>query len=268
LLAKSNIHNPHLPGDAFFWEAGETGLLLIHGFTATTAEVRPLAERLHKQGFTISAPLLPGHYTQPENLNQVKWHDWADEVERAYLELAKEHQPVMVGGESTGALLSLYLGIKYPEIHALLLYAPALRLTLTPFNKLKLFLFAPLISSIPKANLDDNPYWQGYPVNPLKGTLQLLRLQAYLTPRLKQVHQPLLIVQGRKDPTVHPETPDFIYQRVESKFKEKHWMEASAHCVIIDQEMEQVMQITLDFIQKISPKKASKFHKPERHQEA
>ena len=98
--------------------------------------------------------------------------------------------------------------------------------------------------------------------------MQLLRLQAYLTPRLKQVHQPLLIVQGRKDPTVHPETPDIIYQRVASKIKEKHWMEASAHCVIIDQEMEHVKQITLDFIQKISTNKANKSQKPESHQEA
>lgn len=232
-------------------EGGSTGILLIHGFTATTAEVRPLAEFLHKNGYTISAPLLPGHFTQPQELNQVKWQDWAAEVEKSFQNMAEKCNPVIVGGESTGALLSLLLAIKYPSIKAVLLYAPALRLNLSAINRIKLHLFAPFVPYIPKPNLDDNPYWQGYPVNPLKGTLQLLKLQSHLLPRLEQVHQPLLIVQGRRDATVHPSTPALIDSRVASDFREIHWMENSAHCVIIDQEMELVNQITENFLKNI-----------------
>jgi carboxylesterase len=132
-----------------------------------------------------------------------------------------------------------------------LLYAPALRLTLSALDKIKLSLFAPFVPFIPKPNLDDNPYWQGYTVNPLQGTRQLLKLQNYLRPRLVRINQPILIVQGRRDPTVHPSTPDFIEQRVSSTIKEKHWMENSAHCVIIEQEKEEVNRITLDFIKKL-----------------
>lgn len=251
MKATINLHNSHLPGSAFNLTAGPTGILLIHGFTATTAEVRPLAEFLHKHGYTISAPLLPGHFSQPQDLNQVKWQDWATEVEQAYQALSQNCKQIIVGGESTGALLSLLLAIKHLEIKVILLYAPALRLNLSLFNKIKLQLFAPFIPYIPKPNLDDNPYWQGYPVNPLKGTLQLLRLQSYLRPRLNQVTQPMLLVQGRRDATVHPGVPDFLDQHVASKIKEIHWMDRSAHCVIIDQEMDQVNQITLNFLTKI-----------------
>ena len=42
------LHNPHLEGGPFFWEAGPVGVLLLHGYTATTAEMRPLAKRLHE----------------------------------------------------------------------------------------------------------------------------------------------------------------------------------------------------------------------------
>ena len=42
------IKNPHLKGGPFFWGAGPTGILLVHGFTATTAEVRPLAQALQR----------------------------------------------------------------------------------------------------------------------------------------------------------------------------------------------------------------------------
>lgn len=253
MKARTDIHNPHLPGDAFFMEAGSTGILLIHGFTATTAEVRPLAEFLHRQNFTISAPLLPGHFTHPRDLNAVRWQAWAAEVEQAYLALAHNHTPVLVGGESTGALLSLLLAAKHPEIKALLLYAPALRLNLSTLDTLKLHLFSPFVSFIPKPHLDDNPYWQGYPVNPLKGTRQLLKLQSYIRSRLHLVHQPLLVIQGRKDATVHPQTPDMILAEVSSTTKEMVWMENSAHCVIIDQEMLLVNQLTLEFIKKAIP---------------
>ena len=67
-MEQQMILNPHLEGDSFFWEGGEVGILLIHGFTATTAEVRPLAEFLHKNGYTVAGPLLPGHYTKPDDL--------------------------------------------------------------------------------------------------------------------------------------------------------------------------------------------------------
>ena len=61
-----NLHNNHLEGDSFLWQGNATGILLSHGYTATTAEVRPLAEELHKQGYTTigcnrcTTPVLPG----------------------------------------------------------------------------------------------------------------------------------------------------------------------------------------------------------------
>jgi len=74
------LRNSHLDGDAFFWQAGKMGALLIHGFTATTAEVRLLGEYLHARGYTISAPLLPGHGTSPAEMNRCKWQDWTRAV--------------------------------------------------------------------------------------------------------------------------------------------------------------------------------------------
>ena len=34
--------NPHMDGSSFFFPGGPVGILLIHGFTATTVEVRAL----------------------------------------------------------------------------------------------------------------------------------------------------------------------------------------------------------------------------------
>jgi carboxylesterase len=244
------IHNPDLDGAPFYWRGGPVGVLLIHGFTATVAEVRPLAEALLSAGYSVAGLLLPGHYTQPADLNQVHWQDWVTTVETAYQNLSSQCERVVVGGESTGGLLSLYLATQHPEIAALLLYAPALRLTLKPSSILRIYLFSPFVPWVSKDYMDDNPLWQGYPVNPLKGVIQLLKLQKQVRPLLSLVHQPTLIIQGRQDTSVHPEVPDAIYNGIQSSIREKIWMEKSGHCVLLEQERQAIFDLTLRFLER------------------
>lgn len=245
------IVNPSLEGSSFFLEGGPAGVLLIHGFTATTAEVRPLANFLHDQGFTVAGPLLPGHKTSPDALNKVSWKDWVKTAEHAYAQI-KTHCPIVfAGGESTGGLLAINLAADHPEIAGLLVYAPALRLSLRPIDRLLLPVLALFLSSVPKPVSGTNPYWQGYTVNPLKGTLNLLRLQKIVFPKLKRIHQPLLIVQGRLDKTVAASVPDEIARSVHSQIVEQVWMENSGHIVLIDAEKEAVEALTLRFLKHI-----------------
>lgn len=243
-----HLHNPELLGEEFYWSGGPVGILLCHGFTATTAEVRPLARCLHAAGYTVAGPLLPGHNTTPEDLNRVRWQDWVETFDAMLERLYARCEAVVVGGESTGGLLSLYHAIHDPRPAAILAYAPALRLTLKPVVQILLRLMAPFKTSWAKRNMRSGTPWQGYRVNPLKGTLQLIQLQKQVDPFLSQIYQPLLIIQGRQDITVHPGVPERIASRVASPIKEIHWMENSPHTVIVDQELDQVARITLQFL--------------------
>ena len=54
---------PHLDPSPFLLEGGRVGVLLIHGFTGSPPEMRLIGEYLHQRGFTVAAPLLPGHGT-------------------------------------------------------------------------------------------------------------------------------------------------------------------------------------------------------------
>jgi carboxylesterase len=250
------IKNPHLEGDPFTWEGGPIGVLLVHGYTATTAEVRPLARVLYEHGYTVAGPLLPGHNTTPEDANRYRWQNWFRSVEVAYRELAARCPRVVVGGESTGALLTLYLASEHPEIACVLSYAPALRLTLRRRDLVRLYLAAPFKPYVakrqgaPSTSSGGENLWRGYPVTPLRGTIELLRLQRAVRPRLSRVQQPILVVQGRNDPTVHPSAPETIYREVSSTVKELHWFDHSAHKVILDDERERVFALTLAFIEK------------------
>ena len=245
------MKNPHLEGGPFLWKAGPTGILLVHGYTATTAEVRPLAQALHARGYTVSGPVLPGHNANPEDINKYRWRDWVAVVEDAYQDLFAHCDQIFLGGESTGGLLALYLAPQHPEISGLLTYAPALKLRFKPFDQLKLRLAAPFIPYLPKTGGEDDLPWKGYTVNPLKGVIQLLNLQKQVLHNLNQIRRPILIVQGKLDTTVDPNVPQTIYNEVRSNIKEIYRMEKSSHCVIIDSEFDQVVEITQQFISKV-----------------
>ncbi len=245
------MKNPQLEGGPFHWDAGPTGVLLIHGFTATTAEVRPLAQALHANGYSVSGPVLPGHNTFPEDINNYTWQDWVETVSGAYEELISRYGRVFVGGESTGGLLALYLAAEHPEISGVLTFAPALKLSLSPFDQFKLKLFAPFVPYLPKGGEDDDLPWKGYTVNPLKGVVQLLKLQNQVLPRLHQIRRPILIIQGRLDTTVDPSVPQTIFDGVRSTTKDLYWMEKSGHCVALDCELDHVSELTLKFLAKI-----------------
>ncbi|HFE66621.1 MAG TPA: alpha/beta fold hydrolase [Chloroflexi bacterium] len=241
--------NPHLDGDSFLWEAGPTGVLLLHGLTATTAEVRLLAADLLAQGYTVMGPLLPGHGAKPEDLNEVTWQDWAWTAVAGYQHLATLCDHVFVGGESTGAALALHLAEHHQEISGVLCYAPAIKLAMPIHKKMQLYASAPFIEAIPKAGADDNAHWQGYKVNPLRSVQELIALGRVVRRDLGKITQPVLVVQGRHDETVAPDAGQIILDNVQSDLKEMVWLEESGHIVLLEDERGAITQLTRRFME-------------------
>jgi len=244
------LHNPQLDGDAFFWQNGPVGVLLLHGYTATAGEVRLLGEKLRQNGYTVAAPLLPGHGTQPEELNRVRWQDWVTAGQQTLDQLLQTCERVVVGGESMGGVLALALAAQNPQVKAVLLYAPAIALRMTWLDKLKLSLGAAFVSQVARSSLDTPDTWQGYPGLPLKGIRQLLGLQAVTRPLLTKIQQPVLLFQARLDETVAPEAGEIIFSGVSSSIQEHYWLEHSHHTLLLDVELDEVAAKTLTFLQK------------------
>lgn len=258
MMAAGFIRNPQLDGDTFFWHAGKTGALLIHGYTASTAEVRLLGEYLHQRGYTISAPLLPGHNTTPADLNRQRWHDWTNAVERAYQELKRQCDHAFVCGESMGGLLTLYLASEHPEIAGVVVYSTALRIANHNSAMLQarlLHRFIPHVNKQEREPSDADARWRGYTVNPVPALVQLGNLQKQVRQRLPRIHQPILIVQGRRDQSIDLQSGEILLREVSSTHKELHWLDNSTHCVILDCEWERAAELTWKFIQNAERRK-------------
>jgi len=243
------FQNPHLDGNPIFWPAGPKGILLVHGFTATTAEVRILAESFRTLNWTVSAPLLPGHGTHPQEMNRVKYHHWIECVNEAYLALKKQCHFVVVAGESMGAVLCLYLAQKYTKISAILLYSPAVKIKNLCFSKLIKYLF-PMLK---KPNYyPQDKFWQGYRVYPMNAAHEFYKLQRIVARNLPMIKQPALILHGKYDKTIDPDSAQMVYNQIRSQKKRISCLPNSGHVMLLGPEIEDVVDITREFLNEVN----------------
>jgi esterase/lipase len=105
------------------------GVLLVHGLTDSPYLMRHLASFFQRSGFRVLAILLPGHGTQPGDLLDVCWRDWADAVAYGADRLAEEVDEIYLAGYSAGATLSVYQSLRDDRVRGLFLFSPAFRIT-------------------------------------------------------------------------------------------------------------------------------------------
>jgi carboxylesterase len=228
-------------------QAGQSvGALLIHGYTGSVAETRPMGEYLARQGLSVRCPLLPGHGTTPEDLTRIRWQDWAGEVESALDDLQRRCDLVFVGGLSLGSLLTLWLGAQHPELAGLIPMSPAIKLQnrLLPLSVglrhlLKYNPFGPIGDD----DLGDpeaiRRIWC-YDQTPLWGGGEIYRLQRKVAKALPSIHQPVLVFQGRRDAQVDPRAAEILRDSIGSTDKTVVWLEYSGHNLLVDGERESV----------------------------
>ncbi len=244
-MIDDTLHNDYLDGDAFLFEGNDTGILLIHGFTATTAEVRLLADYLYSAGYTIHAPLLPGHGTSVLDLQERTWEDWVDCVENGYQLLKQKCINIFLAGESMGGLLALYLASMHPEAIAVFAYSPAVKVKrLWSAQYLRYFK-----RFIAKKNMDDGLLWKGYKYHPIKAGYQLYHLQRFMQEKYEQIHQPVYFFLGGKDITIDNIAVEKVFNQLPSEKKSLTYYQNSGHCLILDKDWNDIAQTTKKIIE-------------------
>ena len=235
--------------EPLFLLGGDCGVLLIHGFTGSPAEMGLLGEFLHTKGYTVLVPRLSGHGTSVEEMADTNWAHWYRTVEDAYHILKSICSRIIVIGLSMGGLLALKLGTEYPVDKIVSLSTPIFivdkRLDLLPVYRM----FRKFVPKRRKKYADVAPkYTVGYEFTPLRSLSSLLKLIQHVDTLLPSVAVPTLIIQGRHDHTVQARSGQYIYDHIGTKEKKLIWLDKSGHIVTIDIERERVFGYIADFI--------------------
>ena len=96
--------------EIFIDKNSRTGILMIHGFSSTPRQFKELSFYLSEKGFNVSAPLIAGHGTSPEDCRKTCSKDWTKSVMEAYARLKNISEKVFVVGNSFGSNLGFWLG--------------------------------------------------------------------------------------------------------------------------------------------------------------
>jgi carboxylesterase len=245
-----------MPGaEPFFFPGGQTGCLLIHGFTGTPREMRWMGEYLANKGLTVLGIRLGGHATDPEDMRRSHWRDWLASVEDGTSLLHGVCQNVYSIGLSMGGALSLIAASRQ-------LVKGAVAIS-TPYDMPQdwRLAFVKPLSLIIRNVGKGQPDWQNteaakdhaeYPYYPSAAILQLKYLLSEMRGGLADIMVPVLLVHSKMDKNIDPLNLDRIYDHLGTQDKTRILVEHSGHVVVREPDREQVFKSTVEFIHRVN----------------
>jgi carboxylesterase len=230
-------------------------LLLLHGFGDTPQTLRYLGDRLHAEGFTVRAPLLPGHGRGLRDFAAASAKDYARAAGEELDRLRVSSTWVGLIGLSMGGALAAQLAGRSRDVRALALLAPYL----TPPTPVTLVARMAPIWSIAV------PYMQGrggdasvhdpvareasfaYGVFPPRALRALCATAAAGRRALPMIAAPTLVVNSREDNRI----PFALAEAATASLAgptERHWVAGCGHVITVDYCRDVVADLVLDFL--------------------
>jgi carboxylesterase len=270
-MAQNNIHLEHfnyIPDAGIYEESSpqffdpgnkhKHGVLLIHGFSASTNEFHHLTGLLKEKQIPYYIPMLTGFgMDTTESLKHITTKDWLRDVINAYRLLQSVCDEVSIVAHSMGCTLALYLAQNFP-VKKLILSAPYImaksnqrllkKLLLTPgFSQVICF----FRSSIKKNNKNDLKkiseskrfVYTEVPIQSIK-TLWALTDKIDLT---KLRYGGLYILSGKNDGTIEIDKVLGKFDSTGHSYKHIAF-ENSGHNILEDKEHQQASEIIINIL--------------------
>jgi carboxylesterase len=237
-------------------KASDTAVLLVHGIYGSPVQFKHLSSKLHQQGYTVMAILLPGHGGNVDDFARVKAKGWHAEVTSAAAKLRKQYKNLILVGHSIGGLLNINEALKNGANGIVLMSVPM---------KVKLSLGTIKMSSrILWGNPDKDDdflksYREAYSIE--KGVLwryvlwlprmiDLLIMIRKTRKQLCNVNIPTIIIQSRRDETVNWKSANILSDRI-ATCTQTLILDKSGHSYYHPDEISRIYSAVTSFIKNI-----------------
>ncbi len=261
------------PRDLSFRLRGTLGkaVLLVHGMTGAPGEMKVLAKRLHRRGFSISAPMLAGHGFDEASLLKTGWRDWLGTVRTEFERLRAENDEVYIAGICVGGALGVALAAEEPAVAGTAVYSMTYRYdgwnmkrwysAVTPF--MQPIANLPLVRRISFAEpypfglkderlRDGTAQAQGAVIIgaldrlPFGSMWEMHDLGDHIDRVGRHVRQPTLILHARDDDMSDPRNAHRL-QRALGGPSQLHLLDDCYHMIHVDRQRDLVADLTADY---------------------
>ncbi len=256
---------PYMQGaQPYLLHGGSTGVLVLHGLTATPAEPRWLGDHLHAAGFTVCGMRLAGHGTDHRALARIRWEDWAASAFDGYYLLSSLVDRVVIIGHSMGGVVAMALASdERIDLSALVVMAAPAAFESRTVKMARWLHYvmpysnqadtSPLIAQIKAEQTRRGEPALGrvrYDIWASRGVAELNEMTDYAYEHLPNVTAPTLLVYSRKDETIPYENMAKIQARIGAETVETHSLETSGHILPQDSERETVFETVEGFLRR------------------
>lgn len=251
-------------------------VLLFHGLTGSTFEMKKYAQHLHANGYDVFAYCLPGHGEDTCNIRCVNYDDWIEFAQEKFLFLKKKYKKVFLGGLCLGAVLALVLAQKHKlEVAGVISLSTTLFLdgwTMPWYNFMMPLGLNTLIRyyytfperepygiknikkrrSIQKIMGKNTIAMDNYP---LSCVYELLKLSKLARKNMKEVISPILIMHSKDDDLTSVKSAKFVYNNINSAKKELFILNDSYHLMLYDNDKDFVFDKSVEFLNQLKQNK-------------
>ncbi|MGF1656778.1 MAG: alpha/beta hydrolase [Verrucomicrobiales bacterium] len=263
--------------DFHHWEestpsAASAGVLvLIHGISGDPTDFTPLAEAFCPKGWQVFAPAMRGEGRDPRQARRGDSHGMKAEVTdvQAFWHYIREKHgswPMLLGGESKGALLCLHALAEKQDIHpdGLLLFSPVVEpkmqmagwqkhlflavARLFPKKRVDLSQFAdkdappPEVSRLPERQVALNSADYAVGTYTLRGLVALATLSLECMHLAPQIRVPTFLAHGGDDIFVNAEAVERFFHALPNAKNQRVYLPGSKHLTMFDLETPQVWE--------------------------
>lgn len=242
-------------------EAGQPGVLLIHGFAAAPTDFGELPWALEEAGFRVVAPLLPGHGGDPKDLDETTVEDLSEHVRETYWKMREESDWAGVVGFSMGGALALQLtrdAERPPD--ALVLAAPYFRIAHKWYYILPVRTWNALLSPILSRVVRPESFT---PVNREEGAQELFIYDTISTRFVKElgrlgddvtasppasVPERTMMIRGAEDGAASIAAMEEMADRLGLPREARKVLPRSNHAVFVDYDREEAVGLVVEFL--------------------
>jgi len=254
-----------MPGAQPFAYLGRSdiGVLLVHGFTGSPFEMRPVGVALAASGIGSEGVLLRGHGTHPNDMVGYRYRDWIADVEAGLDRLLARHERAVIVGLSMGGTLALNVAARRahdPRVVGIVTIGGTLYLG---DWRLK---FVNLINKVVKwqawgqPDIKDRAAWDRHVAYRRIRTCtipEVVRLMRETSGLLSRIHQPTLIVHARHDHIVPSGNADRIRDGIASADRRVLILDNCYHVSTVDFDADRLNAEIIRFVERLGSPGAS-----------